>query len=60
MANSEIEYVFNNVVNKNRSNSFIFQKETMNEATLEAENVKLPEYNGVNGLKYEISHQFLD
>ena len=60
MANSEVEYVFNNVVNKNRSNSFIFQKETMNEATLESENVQLPEYNGVNGLKYEISHQFVD
>lgn len=61
MANSEIEYVFNNVVDKNRNNSFIFQKETVNsENDIVKDKVFLNKINASNKLHYEISHPFLD
>ena len=60
MANSEIEYVFNNLVDKNSNNSFIFEKETVDSQFGIPEDESLIEkINASLQMKYIISHVFL-
>lgn len=59
MANSEIEYVFNNLIDKNKNNSYIFQSETINDNYTAEEAVKFSKNNSTDQLSYEISHLFL-
>ncbi|MFC6268031.1 LPS export ABC transporter ATP-binding protein [Frigoriflavimonas asaccharolytica] len=60
MANSEVEYVFNNVVDKNKNNSFIFEKETVNgDSGTSKDEDFISKINASNKMKYEISHSFL-
>ena len=59
LANSEIEYAFNSLVDKTESNSFIFQKETLTKDYSLENSVEKAKAKSTDSLKYLVSHEFL-
>jgi lipopolysaccharide export system ATP-binding protein len=59
LANSEIEHVFNNLVDKNQNNSFIFQKETIGKEISADELSENAKKQSTNLMKYQASHPFV-
>jgi lipopolysaccharide export system ATP-binding protein len=59
LANSEIEHIFNDVVDKNANNSFVFQKKEINtqysleQAAAESEEISKPELHYLTTYMYE-------
>ena len=59
LANSEIEYIFSNLVDKNENNSFVFQKETLAKDFSVEESIIKAKNNSSEALKYKVSHEYL-